>query len=165
MDAQRAIQDALSRALAAVGVSLVSVKVPLEHTTDFVHGDYASGVALQLAKDAKMPARGLAEKIVPEPGTIASVAKTEVAGAGFINFFLSPQTLAEAVEKARAGEKWGANKISGGKKIMGEYTDPNPFKEFHIGHLMSNCIGEAIARLYEFCGAKVRRLCYQGDVG
>jgi len=52
-----------------------------------------------------------------------------------------------------------------GEKVMVEYTDPNPFKEFHIGHLMSNAIGESVSRLFEWNGAEVKRVCYQGDVG
>ena len=51
------------------------------------------------------------------------------------------------------------------KKVIIDYTDPNPFKEFHIGHLMNNTIGESLSRIFEFEGAKVKRVCYQGDVG
>ena len=52
-----------------------------------------------------------------------------------------------------------------GQKVLFEYTDPNPFKVFHIGHLMSNAIGESLSRLFEFSGAEVKRANYQGDVG
>ena len=64
-----------------------------------------------------------------------------------------------------AGENFGANESLKGQKIMIEYTDPNPFKEFHIGHLMSNAIGESLSKIIEFHGAEVKRACYQGDVG
>ncbi|OGG45129.1 arginine--tRNA ligase [Candidatus Kaiserbacteria bacterium RIFCSPHIGHO2_01_FULL_50_13] len=168
MDVRDAIRNALSSALGRVGVSLTKEDVPLEHTADFAHGDYATGVALKYAKGAGMSPRELAEKVVAGLGAIDGVEKIEVAGAGFINFFLLPQALADSIERARADnaeEKWGANKINGGKKIMVEYTDPNPFKEFHIGHLMSNAIGESLARLLEFSGTNVLRANYQGDVG
>ena len=138
MDVRDAIRNALSSALGRVGVSLTKEDVPLEHTADFAHGDYATGVALKYAKGAGMSPRELAEKVVAGLGAIDGVEKIEVAGAGFINFFLLPQALADSIERARADnaeEKWGANKINGGKKIMVEYTDPNPFKEFHVGHL------------------------------
>ena len=62
-------------------------------------------------------------------------------------------------------EKYGKNEILKGKKVIVEYTDPNPFKEFHIGHLMSNAIGESISRIIEFSGAEIRRVNYQWDVG
>ncbi len=66
---------------------------------------------------------------------------------------------------AKESKKWGMADRSGGKKVMVEYTDPNPFKPFHIGHLMTNAIGESVARIFEYSGAKVVRANYQGDVG
>jgi arginyl-tRNA synthetase len=87
----------------------------------------------------------------------SGVERAEVAGAGFINFFLSREAL---VPKEQA-----IPQVYAGKRVMVEYTDPNPFKEFHIGHLMSNAIGESIARLLEASGAEVTRANYQGDVG
>ena len=64
-----------------------------------------------------------------------------------------------------AETNFGRNDSLSNKNIIIEYTDPNPFKQFHIGHLMSNSIGEAIARILEWNGAKITRVCYQGDVG
>jgi len=154
----------IQTALQSVGVSAAE-KVSLEHPADLKNGDYSSGVALQYAKQAGMAPRSLAEKIVATLGTIDGVAKIEIAGAGFINFYLTPAVLAESLEKARADDMWGANDNLAGKKMMVEYTDPNPFKEFHIGHLMSNAIGESISRLLQFSGAEVKRANYQGDVG
>src|SRR3989344_1658285 len=154
----------IQTALQSVGVSAAE-KVSLEHPADLKNGDYSSGVALQYAKQAGMAPRSLAEKIVATLGTIDGVAKNEIAGAGFINFYLTPAVLAESLEKARADDMWGANDNLAGKKMMVEYTDPNPFKEFHIGHLMSNAIGESISRLLQFSGAEVKRANYQGDVG
>ncbi|MDO8620045.1 MAG: arginine--tRNA ligase, partial [bacterium] len=79
------------------------------------------------------------------------------------NFHLTKKFFVEEV--AGIGEGYGKNKKLSGKKVMVEYTDPNPFKAMHIGHLMSNAVGESIARLVEFEGAKVVRACWQGDVG
>jgi arginyl-tRNA synthetase len=97
------------------------------------------------------------------------VEKIDIAGPGFVNFHLKRDFFAEQVKKIlKEGEEFGSNdsfKTAGFKKVMIEYTDPNPFKEFHIGHLMSNAIGESIARIIAFSGAEVKRACYQGDVG
>ena len=157
------LKQAISAALQSVGVS--GTTVSLEHPADLKNGDYSSGVAMQYAKQAGVAPRALAEKIVAALGSIEGVSKTEIAGAGFINFYLTPAALAESLEKARTEDMWGANTNLACKKIMVEYTDPNPFKEFHIGHLMSNAIGESIARLFQFSGAEVKRANYQGDVG
>ncbi len=69
------------------------------------------------------------------------------------------------VEINKEGEEFGETKLFEGEKIMVEYTDPNPFKEFHIGHLMSNAVGESISRIIEKNGAEVKRVNWQGDVG
>ena len=157
------LKEALQAALTSVGLS--ATDIPLEHPADLKNGDYSSGVAMQHAKQAGMPPRALAEKIVAALGTIEGVAKIEIAGAGFINFYLAPAALAESLQKATSEDMWGANAVHAGEKIMVEYTDPNPFKEFHIGHLMSNAIGESLSRLLQFSGADVKRANYQGDVG
>ncbi len=83
----------------------------------------------------------------------------------FINFFLSNKFFADSVKNVLENKDFGVNKNLKGQKTIIEYTDPNPFKEFHIGHLMPNVIGEAIARVLEANGAEIRRANYQGDVG
>lgn len=101
-----------------------------------------------------------------EKNKISEIAKIDVAGPGFINFKLTPQVFSEAIKEiSDSDSKVGANNKLVGKKILVEYTDPNPFKEFHIGHLMSNSIGEAISRIISKEGAEVKRLSYGGDVG
>lgn len=165
MDVKKAIQEALSEALQKCGVATEPHDVPLEFPAELSHGDYASGVALKEAKAAGMNPRALAEKVVADIGAIEGVSKIEIAGPGFINFHLSPQAVADSLKTASTADMWGANSDLAGKKIMVEYTDPNPFKEFHIGHLMSNAIGESISRLLQFSGAEIKRANYQGDVG
>src|SRR3989344_5190658 len=159
--------DVLKGAIAAAaGVSISPNDVPLEHPAELKNGDYSTSVALKYTKESGMPPRALAEKVVAALGTIEGISKIEVAGAGFINFYLTPATLAGAIDVAtHKSDLWGKGTLNAGKKIMVEYTDPNPFKEFHIGHLMSNAIGESIARLLQFSGAEVKRANYQGDVG
>lgn len=158
------IRDALRDALVKEGVS--EPKVTLESTDDLGHGDYASSVALAYAKELETNPRELAQKLVDAMGAIDGVSKVEIAGPGFINFTLDQKYLSEMLEIGRQhGEKWGSGISGQGKKIILEYTDPNPFKEFHIGHLVPNAYGESISRLFEFSGAEVKRANYQGDVG
>ncbi|KKU77184.1 MAG: Arginine-tRNA ligase [Parcubacteria group bacterium GW2011_GWA2_47_64] len=166
------IVEDLQRKVTAVleGIGVKTPEVDFEHPADLAHGDYSTNVALVYAKELKMKPRELAEKIVHilhnSKFIIHELGQIEVAGAGFINFYLSPKFFAESVaEILGKAENFGRNESRRGEKVMVEYTDPNPFKEFHIGHLMSNAVGESIARLFEFSGAKVVRACWQGDVG
>jgi len=158
------IRGALAAALQKE--SIQAAQIPLEHTADFAHGDYASGVAMVYAKQSGTNPRALAERLIASMGVIEGVSKIEIAGPGFINFTLDPKFLFEMLNIGRShGEKWGSSAGLKGKKVMVEYTDPNPFKAFHIGHLMSNTIGESLARLKESAGVEVIRANYQGDLG
>ncbi|MFA6227325.1 MAG: arginine--tRNA ligase [Candidatus Paceibacterota bacterium] len=143
-------------------------KINLEHPEDISHGDYSSNIAMILAKAVAENPREFAEKIKAEilERKPAEIEKIEVADPGFINFYLSKNFFTDSVKEIlKSGEKFGKNKDLRSQKIVVEYTDPNPFKEFHIGHLMSNSIGEAVSRIIEANGANVKRACYQGDVG
>jgi len=131
------------------------VSFTVERPGSFEHGDYATNAALV----SKIDPHELAAKL-----KIDGVEKIEVVGR-FINFFLTGEAIAKEVSAAGVEAGWGKNGLYKNKKVMVEYTDPNPFKEFHIGHLMSNAIGESIARLLEYSGAAVVRANYQGDVG
>src|SRR6185312_610077 len=137
----------------------------LEFPGELSNGDYASNVALTWSKSVNIAPKEIAARVVEKLGTIPGVGKIEIAGPGFINFHLTKETFADVIETARTTDMWGSGNANAGKRIMVEYTDPNPFKEFHIGHLMSNAIGESISRLFQFEGADVKRANYQGDVG
>ncbi len=165
MNTAQDIKQAIARALASVGIEAALTDIVLEHPAELAHGDYATSVALKYAKQAAKSPRDLAAAIVEKLGNVEGVAKIDIAGPGFINFTLAPQAIAASLDEARTQDMWGANDLQKGKKIMVEYTDPNPFKEFHIGHLMSNATGESISRLLQFSGAEIKRACYQGDVG
>ncbi len=149
-------------------LSLEAGEFSLEHPADMSRGDFATSVALSLAKKAKANPRELADKIAAKiNGTKpAYIEKIEVAGAGFINITLSKSYFVQEMEAiVKRGKLYGSSNEWRGTKALVEYTDPNVLKVFHIGHLMSNAIGESIARLISSQGAKVRRMCYQGDVG
>ncbi|MBI2613474.1 MAG: arginine--tRNA ligase [Candidatus Levybacteria bacterium] len=156
----------------------------LEHPMDEKHGDYASNIALAIFSSSKFPSSvgrqvqsskfgspmELAEEIVKKlnssSATLPNIAKVEAVKPGFINFYLSQNYLITLmIHIIRVSEGYGASEKLKNKKIMVEFTDPNPFKEFHIGHLYSNTVGESISRMLEALGANVKRANYQGDVG
>lgn len=145
-----------------------AVEFAVEPAENPEHGDYATNVAMVAAKELKTNPKQLADEFVAELSKKlpAGVREVRAAGPGFINFFLSREYFSGVVARViEEGERFGKNESLKGQKVMVEYTDPNPFKELHIGHLMSNAIGEGIARLFEAQGAEVKRACYQGDVG
>ncbi len=139
----------------------------LEYPSDESHGDYSSNIALILGKKLKKNPLELAQQIVDSLNTkylIHNTARVDVVAPGFINFYLSKEYLVDQLEAATLLSP-PAGGFGGQRKIMVEYTDPNPFKEFHIGHLYSNTVGESLCRILESQGGEVRRVCYQGDVG
>lgn len=163
---QEQIRRAVDTALQEVGARDVSFVV--EWPADASFGDFAVNAALAAAKQLGKNPKALAEELAPliqqELGTI--VDSVTVAGPGFINITLASSVvrkeLARAIEEGRA---WGKGNIDKGKRIIVEYSCPNPFKEMHIGHLMSTVIGEAVSRVIENSGATVARDSYGGDVG
>ncbi len=159
------IKTAIIDVLSEMGIVIPDFVV--EHPADLVNGDYATNVAMSAAKEAKSNPRELAERIVAKlTGEIEYIDKIEVAGPGFINFYLARDFFTQEILRInQVGDKWGFNDNWKGKIVLAEYTDPNPFKEFHIGHLFTNAVGESIARLFMAQGADVRRVNYQGDVG
>ena len=159
------VRDELKRLLAkASGVAEDAITiVATEHTS---HGDYASNLAMTLAATRGEAPRAIAEEIIAKLPTSPLLERVELAGPGFVNFFLTDQAIACELESViEQGEAYGKGTLYSGKRMMYEYTDPNPFKVFHIGHLMSNAIGESLARLAEAQSAIVLRANYQGDVG
>ena len=162
---QEEIKNLIHEALKTLDIERVDFAV--EHPEDFNNGDYSTNVAMVLAKNLKTNPRELAEKIKfeLENNLPEQISKVDVAGAGFINFYLSRKFFTGSTERILNDQNFGKNHLFQNKKIMVEYTDPNPFKPFHIGHLMTNAIGESIARILEHSGAQVSRANYQGDVG
>lgn len=160
------LKDAIAGALGRLGIFVSADEVVVEHTADFAHGDYASSVALVYAKQLGLSPRALAEKLVELLGEREGISSISIAGPGFINFTIAPSYLFEQLQSGREqGDAWGSSQVRAGSRVMVEYTQPNPFKPFHIGHLMSNAIGESLSRLIAFAGAEVVRANYQGDVG
>ncbi|HVY73149.1 MAG TPA: arginine--tRNA ligase [Candidatus Paceibacterota bacterium] len=156
------IETAIQNALKDMGAE--DVVFVVERPSDMAHGDYATNVALAAAKILKKNPRDVAAELQSKLENSAGVEKTQVAGAGFINFYLSHDALTTTVKEA-AEDSWGKGNTYAGKKVLVEYTSPNLFKPLHIGNLIGNILGESIARLFEASGADVKRLNYPSDIG
>ncbi|OHA09100.1 MAG: arginine--tRNA ligase [Candidatus Sungbacteria bacterium RIFCSPLOWO2_01_FULL_59_16] len=157
------IKDAAQGMAGAAMLPDFSVEVP----EDPAHGDYATNAAMVIAKAAAKQPQDIAivlkEKIKARGEDL--IERAEVAGPGFVNLWISDAYLLEKFPAVLTTGGLHALENWGGKKVMVEFTDPNPFKEFHIGHLYSNIVGEALSRILEGAGASVKRANYQGDVG
>ena len=158
------LENLIKEALETLGVK--NPEVHLEHPTEISHGDYSSNVSLIYAKDLNKNPREFAENLVSKIQKPKEVEKIEIAGPGFINFYLSKEFFVEATKEALKSKKdFGLNQNLKVQKIIIEYTQPNPFKVFHIGHLVNNIVGEAVSRLIEAESSKLKRVTYHGDVG
>jgi arginyl-tRNA synthetase len=136
----------------------------LDQPEDALHGDYATNIAFPLSKTLGKSSKETAETVIDAlRGELSETIETiEVAGPGFINFFLKDDVRTDEAESVALSD---IENEKGKGRVLVEYTDPNCFKVFHIGHLMANTIGEATARLYEASGYEVTRVCYPSDIG
>jgi arginyl-tRNA synthetase len=133
------------------------------------HGDYSTNIALQEKREGRKPreyAEEIAEKLRRDEELQEIVDKVEVAGPGFINFFLTRNVLVNELKKVlEEGASYGEGELNRDVRIMFEYGDVNTHKMPHIGHIFSYIYGESMTRILSKSGANVRRVCYQGDVG
>lgn len=164
------IKSQLQNALEKISVDLFDkeIKFSVDVPENATHGDYSTNVAMVLAKPLGKSPREIAERIKLEIENLKLkiLDRVEVAGPGFINFFISRNALLNTLQTIEEkNDTYGTSDVLKDTKVITEFTDPNPFKEFHIGHLYSNTVGEALSRLVESQGADIRRVCYQGDIG
>ena len=139
--------------------------IQVENTRDKTHGDFASNIAMMLAKPAGMKPRDLAEKIIAALPADPQVSKADIAGPGFINFFQNTQALAARLDAALADAKLGVSKASPAQRVVVDLSAPNLAKEMHVGHLRSTIIGDAVANVLAFLGDTVIRQNHVGDWG
>ena len=164
IEVKEKIAKSLQTIVKDMGVELESVVV--QEPTDITHGDLSSNIAMQLSKSLKSNPMDIASKIVSAFPKDEDIERVEVAKPGFINFFFSDTYLLNMLESINTKkDDYFKLDIKSGKRYAIEYTDPNPFKTLHIGHLYSNMVGESFSRLVEALGACVTRANYQGDVG
>lgn len=149
-------------------LEIEEVTFVVEHPADLEMGDYSTNVVMVLSKTLKSNPKEVAEKIVEEinKNKIPEIEKVEVAGPGFINFFLSKEFFVESVNEILENkENFGRNTQGNGKKVIVEYSSPNIAKPFTVGHLRSTIIGQAIANILSFSGYEVLKDNHLGDWG
>jgi len=139
-------------------------RIQVDRTKDKSHGDLATNLAMMLTKVAGKNPRELAQLIIDTLPASAFVAKVEIAGPGFINFFINDSALAEQLQNAVNDEHLGI-KLPTPQTVVVDYSSPNLAKEMHVGHLRSTIIGDSVVRALEFLGHKVIRQNHVGDWG
>ncbi len=141
-------------------------RIGIERTRDASHGDFASNVAMASAKSARANTRQIAEAIVAALPNSPQVEKVEIAGPGFINFFLTSDAATAVVGQVLdAGEAYGRAAAPSGRKVMVEYVSANPNGPLHVGHGRGAALGDCVANLLEAAGHSVGREYYVNDAG
>jgi arginyl-tRNA synthetase len=160
------IQQALSQ-LVTEGVlpEGLSPAIQVENAKDKTHGDFASNIAMMLAKPAGMKPRELAEKLIAALPADEQISKVEIAGPGFLNFFQNTQALAARLDAALADAQLSVRKTGSSQRTVVDLSAPNLAKEMHVGHLRSTIIGDGVASVLEFLGDTVIRQNHVGDWG
>ncbi|WP_457982818.1 arginine--tRNA ligase [Bacillus paralicheniformis] len=142
-------------------------EVVLEVPKDKSHGDYSTNMAMQLARIAKKAPRNIAEEIVAsfDKGK-ASIDKLDIAGPGFINFYMNNQYLTKLIPAVlEAGEAYGETNIGGGERVQVEFVSANPTGNLHLGHARGAAVGDSLCNVLEKAGYEVSREYYINDAG
>ncbi|MBL1261980.1 MAG: arginine--tRNA ligase [Thiotrichaceae bacterium] len=144
----------------------LNLNIQIERTRDKSHGDFACNIALMLSKQAKCKPRDLAEKIVAALPAAAVVTKVDIAGPGFINFFINEGATRAVIGKIfEAGEAFGHSAVGGGKRVQVEFVSANPTGPLHVGHGRGAAYGATVADLLTAVGFEVHREYYVNDAG
>ncbi|MBS5194951.1 MAG: arginine--tRNA ligase, partial [Morganella morganii] len=155
MNIQAILSDKIQQALISAGAPLDCDAI-VKQSAKAQFGDYQANGVMAAAKKMGMPPRQLAEKVIELLDLDGIAEKTEIAGPGFINIFLSPDWLTAQLETALADDKLGLTPVEP-MTIAIDYSAPNVAKQMHVGHLRSTIIGDAAARTQEYLGHKVIR--------
>lgn len=140
--------------------------IQLERPKNTQHGDFSTNLAMTLAKPLRQNPRAIAESLIKALPASEYVEKVEIAGAGFINFYLSPSAKQAVVrEIQRQGEKYGTNDSGQSRKVQVEFVSANPTGPLHVGHGRGAAVGDCLARLLAANGWAVTREFYYNDAG
>jgi len=161
------LTELLNQSLAALSLAQSEpINLDLVRTRQPSHGDFSCNIAMVLAKQMGTNPRDLAEKIAASIPESSMVKKVEIAGPGFINFFLTQTAYHEVIRTiVNEGENFGRSHIGAGKKILLEFVSANPTGPLHVGHGRGAAYGASLANLLETAGYKVHREYYVNDAG
>ena len=165
------IEKLLTQALTALPEDMVpanvrDVAVEVENTRDSQHGDFASNVAMKLAKATRQNPRKLADALLRLLPPSPAVARVEIAGAGFINFFLAKDAYhAEIAKVLKERDHYGRSNVGSGRSVQVEFVSANPTGPLHVGHGRHAAFGATVANLLEAVGYRVEREYYINDAG
>ncbi len=164
---QRLISKALDKISADGVLPEEQIQEPVvERARDAQHGDFASNIAMVLAKVARSKPRDLAEKIVAALPESPDVSRVEIAGPGFINFYLSSDAYYAVVPQIlQAGHEYGRSNIGAGERVQVEFVSANPTGPLHVGHGRGAAYGSVVADLLQAVGFNVHREYYVNDAG
>ncbi|MBN6187113.1 arginine--tRNA ligase [Aneurinibacillus sp. BA2021] len=163
------IIEQIKEAVVAAGI-VAAEQIPdfvLELPKDKQHGDYATNVAMQLTRLARRNPRQIAEEIVAKfDKQAASISKVEIAGPGFINFYMNNSYLTGVIEQIiEAGDAYGRTASGKGKKVQVEFVSANPTGSLHLGHARGAAFGDALCNVLDMAGYDVSREYYINDAG
>lgn len=164
MNIENLLKEKLVNALNSLGLEVSDSDIVIETSKSPIHGDYATNCALKFASRLKKAPRDFAQEIV---GILekSGIEKIEIAGPGFINFFLEKTTIGSVVKKVIAeGDNYGRAEKKN-KKINVEFVSANPTGDLHLGHARIAAVGDSICRLYDFAGFDVTREYYVNNAG
>ena len=142
-------------------------EVILELPKDKAHGDYSTNMAMQLARVAKKAPRMIAEAIIDNfDQTKASIKKVEIAGPGFINFYMDNSYLTDLIPTIlKAGEQYGQTTVGNNEKVQVEFVSANPTGDLHLGHARGAAVGDSLCNILDKAGYNVSREYYINDAG
>ena len=165
-DVKSQLTALLQRALASVAPDAAATPILLERPRDPTHGDFATNLAMQLAKALKKNPREIAGMLVAELPASALVARAEIAGAGFINFTLDPRAKTDVVLAVlNDGAAYGRSALGRRQKVQVEFVSANPTGPLHVGHGRGAAYGASLSSLLAFAGWDVTREYYVNDAG
>jgi len=166
LDVKTQLTNLLQQALSSVAPTAADTPIQLERPRDPTHGDFATNLAMQLAKAMKRNPREIAQQLVNELPVSALVTKADVAGAGFINFTLDAGAKTRVVKAVLAeGENFGRSTLGGWQKVQVEFVSANPTGPLHVGHGRGAAYGASLSNLLTFAGWDVTREYYVNDAG
>jgi len=156
----------LATAAKTIAPDSADLSILLERPKSAEHGDFATNLALVLAKPLKQNPRAIATQLIEALPSSDFIAKTEIAGAGFINFFLNAQSQQQVVKTIlSAGAQYGRNANGQKQKVQVEFVSANPTGPLHVGHGRGAAVGDCLARLLDANGWDVTREFYYNDAG